>query len=310
MLIGRSMPPDAANTAAVVVLFHPPAGLHARLARVQAQVAKLVVVSNDQGPRDRLAGSDTAKLLYLSMPSNVGLAAALNAGLQRAAGDGFRWCLLLDQDTVIDADLVQRLADVYASYPEPACIGILAPNYRSSVNGRLAYRGNVGWSEQPAVVTSGSLVNLLALGEVGSMREDFFIEGIDTEFCLRLRAAGWKIVASGPSVMLHGAGETEERKLLGRTVLVSHHAAWRCHLQFRNLLWTMARWGGSDWRWMASSLAAIFKRLVLVMLFEQERPAKLRAMASGAAQGLWHGVWRSAMPAIRFSANPTDRGGT
>jgi len=48
-------------------------------------------------------------------------------------------------------------------------------------------------------------------------------------------------VATGQTLMTHGAGAAEERHFLGRTLQVGHHPPWRCHLQFRNLTWTMLR---------------------------------------------------------------------
>lgn len=278
--------PTVANTAAVVVLFNPDGDLLSRLGRVQNQVTRLFVISNDDRAPGRLVGLDPDRLEVVQNGRNLGLAAALNIGLERARRQGFAWCLLLDQDTVIDPDLLSGLAEVYSAYPEQEKVGVLAPNYRSLGGTRVAYRTDVSWQTLPTVVTSGSLIPLGALERTGGLREVFFIEGIDIEFCLRVRAGGLHVVASGRPLMTHGAGAAEERRLFGRTVLVGNHPPWRCYLQYRNLTWILLRYGCGELRWTGSTVVAMFKRIVLVCLFERERGAKLWAMTRGTFRGI------------------------
>jgi rhamnosyltransferase len=284
--------PTPANCAAVVVLFHPEGDLVGRLGRVLQQVARLAVVSNDGLGAGRLAGLDPAKVWHHAAGRNIGLAAALNEGLAEAARRGFAWCLLLDQDSVVDEDLVAGLGQTWAACPERASIGALVPNYRSPGQGRLAYPPQPAWQSVPTAVTSGSLVALAAIRRVGGMRDAFFIEGIDLEFSLRLRAAGLQLVASGRPLMTHGAGAAEEHRLFGRTVLVGHHPPARCFLQLRNLTWTLWRYGRREPQWTRTTLLAILKRVCLVLLFERQRARKLWAMLRGA----WVGTAQALRP--------------
>jgi rhamnosyltransferase len=278
--------PSPSNTAAVVVLFFPEGELVARLQRVMTQVALLVVISNDGKDCARLAGLDVYRLVHVQADGNIGLAAAINQGLTKAAHRGFAWCLLLDQDTIVDDDLVIGLAEAHIACPSRSKVGVLVPNYRSpGAAARLAYPSDAIWQSMETAVTSGSLVALETVRRVGGMREAFFIEGIDIEFSLRLRAAGLQLVASGRPLMTHGAGMAEERRLLGRFVLVGHHPPWRCFLQFRNLAWTLWRYRHQEPRWVRSSLGSMCKRFCLVLLFEQQRLRKAWAMLHGTIVG-------------------------
>ena len=125
------------------------------------------------------------------------------------------------------------------------------------------------------------------------MREAFFIDGIDIEFCLRVRAAGMHIVATGRPLMTHGAGATEERRLFGRTVLVGHHPPWRCFLQYRNLTWTLLHYAWTDPKWTGMAIFAMVKRICLVCLFERQRCAKLWAMLRGTLVGIGQALRRN-----------------
>ncbi len=277
--------PSHTNAAAVVVLFHPEGDLVGRLQRVLPQVARLIVLSNDGQGSQRLSGLDLAHLTHVQAPGNIGLAAALNQGLNKAAESGFTWCLLLDQDTEVDADLVTGLAETFLACPDRERIGVLAPNYRSPSGQRLAYPADTPWQTLETAVTSGSLVAISSVQRAGPMREAFFIEGIDIEFSLRIRAAGLQLIGSGRPLMTHGAGAAEERRLFGRTVLVSHHTPWRCFMQFRNLTWTMWRYRRQEPRWVRSAMLSMLKRFVLVLLFERQRFSKAWAMLRGTFVG-------------------------
>jgi len=232
-------------------------------------------------------------LTHVQSGGNAGLAAALNTGLTRSRERGFAWCLLIDQDTVVDEELLAGLAEAYTAYPLKDKIGLLVPNYRSPGGARLAYYQGAVCQTVATAITSGSLVPLSVVKRLGGMREPFFIEGIDIEFSLRVRAAGLHVVATGRPLMTHGAGATEERRLFGRTVLVGHHPPWRCFLQYRNLTWTLLRYGQIDLAWTRQTLFAMLKRICLVCLFERQRCAKLWAMLRGTLVGIGQALQRN-----------------
>lgn len=279
-------PPGADCVGAVVVTWFPDAGLRARLGAVLAQVARLVIVANDGTAPDLAGLAGRERVDVIVNARNRGLAAALNQGLARLQAEGFGWFLLLDQDTVVGGSLVAGLAEAYQTFPERDRVGLLVPNYRNRAGGPAAYREDVPFSVVPAAVTSGSLVSAAALAEAGPMREDLFIEGIDTDFCLRVRARGRVVVASGPVLMTHGAGEATAHRFLGRTVLVTHHSAFRVYLQYRNVTWALCTHYRTDPAWARRSVLGLLKRAVLIACFETGRWDKACALL----RGTWHGL--------------------
>jgi rhamnosyltransferase len=277
--------PHRSGTVAIVVFHHPVGDFRARLARVAGQVAEVIVVANDGGDPGRVADVGGGRIRHVASAGNPGLGAALNLGLELARSAGARWCLLLDQDTSVDAGLLDGLAEVYGLHPRHGSIGLIAPNYRSPESGRLAYPIGPPYGEPATVVTSGSVLRLEAVAAVGPMMEEFFIEGIDIEYCLRLRASGFLVVASGRPLMTHGAGACIERRFLWRTVLVGAHSPWRYYLQFRNLTWILIHLAGSSPAWAARTVISMGKRLVLISIYEADRCEKFIAIARGVVHG-------------------------
>lgn len=278
--------PQKDNTAAIVVLYHPEGDLLARLALVRGQVDILIIVANDGVGQERLSMLDQHGMVYENNPVNRGLAAALNQGLRLAEQGGYRWALLLDQDTLVDTDLVVGLGIAYSACDFRSNVGIMGANYRSLDGKRTAYSEAGAFQLVPNVITSGSVVRLSLLSKVGYMFEPFFIEGIDIEYALRMRVAGYNVLATARPLMSHGAGVGESRKLLGRTVLVGHHPPWRCYLQYRNVTWIVIKYAGFDPRWALTTVIAFHKKMLLTLLFEDQRMAKTFA----AIRGLTHGI--------------------
>jgi rhamnosyltransferase len=283
--------PLRANTWAVVVLYRPEGDLWGRLRAAAEQVAGLVVVANDGVMPPMPAEASDCRLEFVVNTRNFGLGAALNQGIRRAQAAGASWVLLLDQDTLVRADLVCGLGEVWAAYPAPQSVAILAPNYRSHDGAQVAYDERCPWQHVSTAVTSGSLVATAAVDACGSMRADFFIEAIDLEFALRVRAAGWRLVASGTVLMTHAAGAGREYRIFGRRALVGDHPPWRCYLQIRNLVWTLRHHWRTDPAWAGLTILAIGKKFLLVCLAETEATEKLAAWVRGTAD-----AWAERLP--------------
>src|SRR4030095_5315976 len=65
--------------------------------------------------------------------------------------------------------------------------------------------------ERRTVITSGTLLSLNAYDAIGRFRDDFFIDGIDHEYCLRARAKRYRILLMLAPLLVHSIGE---RKLV------------------------------------------------------------------------------------------------
>lgn len=220
--------------------------------------------------------------------SNVGLGAALNQGVTRAAHLGHTHALTLDQDSLLDEGAVGVLLRAFDDRAGGHPVGVAGCNARSRGSGRLdvPIRTAGAFVETQAVVTSGSLMVLEAFERTGPFRADFFIEGIDLEYCLRLRRAGYAVFRSTRPLMTHAAGSGRERKLLGRAVLLSDHPPWRYRLMSRNLVLVLREYSRREPRFAARSIANLAKMMVKVALFEDQAIGKLASVAAGLRDGL------------------------
>jgi len=296
--------PDNA-VAAVVVTHHPDATVARALAAALEQAHWLVVVDNASAAERLTPVEDAVRTAgtraeLLRNAGNLGIAAAQNQGIARARALGARHVLLLDQDSVAQPGMVAALLPALDSgdrvgmaVPVTADDGQRKPTrFLVSADGRRA-AAQAPEPERPVLhhllyaIASGSLIPMAVLDEVGPMREDFFIDFVDVEFGLRLRRAGWDIVAARDARLRHRLGAYEERRLFGRTVPVTHHSAKRRYTQYRNRVRTLRLYGRVLPAFLRAELPAIAVDLLRLVLFERGRPAKIAATVRGALAGLF-----------------------
>src|ERR1700693_2654300 len=121
----------AGDVCAIVVTYGPDSGFLARLNEILPQVGMVVIVDNGSADAERnmlIEAAAEPKTNVVFNDENLGLARALNIGIQHAAALQYSWVLLLDQDSRVDRDMVCRLSGIQASFPDPARLAVVAPN--------------------------------------------------------------------------------------------------------------------------------------------------------------------------------------
>jgi rhamnosyltransferase len=260
-------------------------GLRAR--KLVGLVSAILIVDNGSTeeelvPVRRLVAEGVADAAFNS--DNAGQAAALNQGLTWGESRGFPWIATFDQDTVPGTNLVEEAGRIFDGDGERslAVIGagwLTSPRSRpdcSSPNGRPV----------PWVVTSGSLHSVQVWREIGGFRDDFFIDYVDIEYCLRARSAGYRVVRACVSTMQHAIGNPTRHRLLFRFVQPTHHSRVRRYFITRNRIHMWRAFWRKEPGSIARDVTGAAKDLVKLLLFETDRLQKLRAMLWGAEDGL------------------------
>lgn len=273
--------------AAVVVTFGPGDDTVDLVRTLVAAGCRTLVVDNGStgadGVLERCAevGGEQRRL-----DRNRGVAAALNAALGELGADT-EWLLTFDQDSSIDSDYVMRLSRSAAGADRD--IAIVAPVVLDARTGRVLQGDPTARTpkEVPRVITSGAMCRVAALSAVGGLRDDLFIDYVDFDVCLRLRSAGWRIQVDPRVTLSHSIGRGAECRIGGVMIRTSNHAADRQYYKYRNFL-LLLRAGTlrGDRRWAARSAASLAWTPVRVALLEDDRRAKLRAVAHGVRDGL------------------------
>lgn len=283
--------PARETICAVIVTLNPDADLFSRAEKVRPQVARIALVDNGSTDSDRLQQlADRLNVHIILNQRNEGVARALNQGAHWAAQQEYRWILSLDQDTVVAPDMVDSLTATYRAFPHQSGLAVVGANYTNSVSGNPATAkqdGNSPWGKEvKTVITSGSLISLRAFHEIGGFRDEFFVDCVDLEYCLRARSHGFHIVMTSKPLMQHSIGNLTEHRLPWRTTGASNHSPWRQYFMARNTLILAREYLGSEPKWVLATLWSRMKSLLLICLFERQRLRKLGYSSLGALDAL------------------------
>lgn len=205
---------------AVITTYRPDPSLSRALAALRGQVAGIIVVDDGSGPvaDGALAQASEEGAHVLRLDQNSGIAAALNVGIEAALKAGADAIVTFDQDSFVPPGFINALVEARDRAKSKAGRrGPVVPEYFANVS-QVHHVEADGTLIARHAIQSGMLIDRELLRDVGLMREDFFIDLVDTEFELRCRAAGRSSVAAPELRLAHSLGQQYERRVFGRVV--------------------------------------------------------------------------------------------
>ncbi|MBY4898127.1 glycosyltransferase family 2 protein [Cupriavidus sp. AU9028] len=287
---------------AVVVCYRPDLAQLARLLDALApQVAGIVVVDNgpDERLRAALASRADSGVRHLPMAGNVGVASGHNAGIDAVRAQGASHAILFDQDSLPATDMVQRLlAAVQQAQARGLRVASAGPRFHDPRDGTVyPFIRLDGWKiaqvRQPDagqycladyLITSGCLIPLAALDEIGGMEDGLFIDYIDIEWGLRARAHGFVNLGVFDAGMEHDLGDPPRRYFGGR-LRVPMHSPLRHYYHFRNAL-QLYRRGYIPLRWRLNDGYRLLLKGVFYSVMVENRGEQRRMILRGCRDGL------------------------
>lgn len=306
------------EVAVVVVAYEPEiARLRALLEAFSRQAARILVVDNTP-PLSPSAGSARAAadgiggVLIRNLGENVGVGRALNIGIAAAIEEGCEFVLLSDQDSLPSDNMVDALVDVHEQLEAQGNrVGAVSALYADDVTGRTfgfqvqepgrwfysiagAERG-FPWLEVVSGITSGTLSRASVFPEVGMMREDYFIDFVDTEWFHRARARGYGIYGTSRAILRQRLGEEFFRAWLGRWFDVTSYPPSRLYFRHRNFI-AMAKESHVPLAWKLRASLYLLGNLYGYLLFSRARFESLKYIAMGVRDGLVGRMGRTHTP--------------
>lgn len=293
---------------AVVVTYNPDAAQFVEsLKRLQGQVRRTVVVDNASAcaVAPLIAASGNADIELLSLAENVGIGAGQNAGIEHAIQQGAAFILLLDQDSVLTPGMVCKLKTGYlaaAHSADPRPVAAVGPSCIDNKGYREFFIPSKGlwprmWRPASAqgalpdhletdfLVSSGSLIPVAVLQELGGMHADYFIDHLDREWCFRAVAAGYRICGLPKVVLEHQVGKPQVCSLCGITLRYRWQSPVRSYYMFRNIF-LMLRDVRMPLRWKLYLLVRSTRYAVGACVVLENRCQRVRLIL----KGLIHGV--------------------
>jgi rhamnosyltransferase len=261
--------------AGVVVLYNTDIGIIDKIMSYVSEVDILFVIDNSDIKDEALLSHirKIDKCFCIDNNGNQGIANALNAGARLAIENNCEYLLTMDQDSkFISKDPIREMVQVSLEYPHTA---IISPIHKSIFTHIPNYKNNV--SVIFSAMTSGNLLSLRAFQKIGNFREDYFIDYVDAEFCLRARMNGFAILQCNTAILEHNLGNITKHKYWHAT----NHSCLRRYYITRNRLVTMLLYKEFDGDFFQNQIFGIFMDTLKIVFSEKQKIKKLKMVYKG-----------------------------
>jgi len=240
------------SVCAIVVTYNPDLVIFSKLLNsLLSQVNYIAIVDNhsanisqiDQEVKmfNTLSGLDSH---IIRNKDNEGLGKAQNEGIKFAKTKSATHVLILDQDSVLDSDSIPNMVETENMLLDSNCkVGSIGPTYRNDKTGETypitRYIGpfikRIRPQSEPVeasfLISSGCLIRMSVIDDVGFMDEGLFIDYVDVEWSYRARSFGYHLYVSPGATMNHIIGDNRA-SVFGRKISV--HSPLRRYYLCRN----------------------------------------------------------------------------
>jgi len=293
------------SVAAVIVTYNIGSQIINNVKTILPHVNKIFIIDNgsNQTTIDHLKKLEKISNIKLILnTSNLGLAKAQNIGIKEALKENFKWVLLLDHDSYLDKNTIPCFKNYYLSLPacEREKIAILAPRI-FDVNLQIFYKAIIKkWKiffkrvpcKQESIknlliaISSGSLIKLSVVKEIGLLREDFFIDYIDVEYSLRCVSFGYQIHMVCNAIIFHKLGNRKKYRFLFFEIYPMFHPPERKFYLYRNRVIVWKNYLFKIPSFILYDMLASIYDILRIVIFEDQKKDKIFNVLNGILRGL------------------------
>ncbi|MEZ8547895.1 glycosyltransferase [Vibrio cyclitrophicus] len=266
------------DVCAVITTFCPEDSIIENLSLVLKQVGFVVIVNDSGKEFGILSQINSDSVVVINNPNNVGIARSLNLGVDYADCLGFDFILTLDDDSLLDANYVEKLYDFFSENHTCLACGV----YDSGKNYSVPFK------KKQVVITSGSLFKVHDYKMIDGFSEAMFIDYVDFDFCLRLaNKTKLDIFEVYTAKFNHQIGESsnvDEGKFLKLSSF--DHSPFRIYYQTRNLFFMVKKFILSNpifSLYIARNLVLLPLKIILV---DTNKNEKIKFFLKGFRDGL------------------------
>lgn len=286
-MIEHFRPYRSSVIAAVIVLYYPEKyKVKELIESILNDVNKIILIDNSSSKTELdslFFKNNYPEVIYLKLGMNKGIATAQNKGIDLAKKSGCDHIIFFDQDSRPALGMIQALLNEEALLS--TCgkkIGALGPLYidekTNTVSKPIKFfagawihhecnKKNSNSIQTDFVISSGSLIRISVLDDVGYMRDDLFIDGVDVEWILRAGCKGYRHYIVKDALMTHNIGDGF--RSIGYLKLPFHNKT-RNYYKIRNLCFLISK-KPIHWRFVVSMLYRIPIYILFFIFFSSAK---------------------------------------
>jgi len=262
------------NVLAVMVTYNPDPNILNNVCSLMEQVNELLIIDNCSDSHDLLnviKNNYKTEITYNN--ANMGVAYALNQGLNLAKNKKYKLFLTMDQDSFLHEYCVSNMINVLNENLDIVSVG---PDYYKNIN-----KSESLYKEVDSLITSGNLVYTEKALEVNGYSEDLFIDAVDFDFSLALKSKGGKLAEAKNAYMDHNLGETLTLNCCGLILNIIVHSPLRHYYMFRNHCFFMKKYIRKFPKYCIRKEIHMWKYFLEILILHPNKKANLKMIIKG-----------------------------
>lgn len=288
--------------AIVVVTYFPDSDTLNQLDCMADLADGLFIVDNTPGRAD----FDRLQHLHVVIKyedGNQGLAKALNDGISLAGSYGFQDIFLFDQDSKPNKHFFKSMLNFKRKIETKInnC-AFCVPNFYDRNSGsystfplitaftvqhRRCYQIRPFYEDKALIaITSGTLISFDRFKQIGPFPENYFIDFIDNEYCLRAALKNLCVAVNCEATLNHAIGLREKKQFLGLHIKPNHHSSKRRYFIARNGIFTALTFFHHYPSYLFLIVCRLIHEVLSVVLYEADKSKKLSAIYLGIVHGV------------------------
>jgi rhamnosyltransferase len=202
------------RVAAIIWTYNPNLPIfHKVLSSVIPQVDQIIIIDNassNYSEIDKICKHYNSKIFIIRLKRNLGVE-ALNIAMSYAVKEGFKFLLILDQDSILlDAYLVCKMLKMFEKLKNIP-VGAIHVAFKE-LGGKVNYV-DARSPLAPYEIFSGTMINAQCFCKGLRIRKEFFLDQADFDFFEEMRRKGFLTLLYGKKLMWHKLGEKIRCKL-------------------------------------------------------------------------------------------------
>ncbi|VUT02510.1 glycosyltransferase family 2 protein [Klebsiella spallanzanii] len=281
---------------AITITFNPEIErLNMQIVQLGKDNVDILIVDNGSGNNAEISAlleKHSASVKLFLLDNNVGIAAAQNYGIRYAKEQGYKYVLLMDQDSVPSKNMVDNLLIALHDHDHAAAVGPIFVDNSGVTHSRfIRVEGlRVNKHLQPDtngcvsvdhLIASGSLIPVDVFDKIGLMDESLFIDYVDVEWSLRARNHGLCCYGVMNATMTHSLGD---RRVSVFTRNVAIHSPLRHYYQVRNAVLLYKR-NYIPTNWKIVDFYKLIAKLAVFIFSAENKSLEMKMISKGFLDG-------------------------
>jgi rhamnosyltransferase len=265
--------------AGAVVLYNPNINVVDNITSYITQIDILYVLDNSEKINNRVVVElkKNKNVKYIDNNGNLGIGVALNIAAKLAINEKYKYLLTMDQDSSAAPDMIESMNLTDSIIKN---VGIISPVHVNKFNTQK--NNDTVITEKFDVMASGNLVNLDAFTKVGGFNEEFFIDYVDVEFCLKMKLNDYKIIQVNSSKLFHEEANITKVKFFGKIFYPYNHSVVRLYYKTRNRLYLRKKYLKLFKEYFIERESKMYWNTIFkIILFEKNKIKKIGMVGKG-----------------------------